>query len=399
MSTYQWGSGLKSKAAGKVSLLASGNDGMVQTALISPMLFSIMVDFAGKDQLYYDWVISITALLMVPGMFLSSYLVRKTNKKHLIIFGTILFAAAGLACSLSSSIEFLLVARGILGFGAGICYPLIPSAIAQLFSGKEKDSMLGWVNACGSAFSFVLSTAAGAIAVFAWKASFLLYLIFVPIIVIQILCLPDFEPEGSPTEDAGITDKSIKVGWKPWFVALSMLVVMAMLTCMLFRLSPIIEANGFGNSAASGFGSSLMTAASFLAALFFGFYFNRLKRFSPVASFVIAGISMTCFASASSLPVIYAGCVFYGLALGSLGPFFMSMMSRVAPMAKMTFCMTLTCVCQIGAQVVTPYYMAAIAIINNSDAFLCGFTAVILFLIAAGVLIWGIVQRKVPFDD
>ena len=372
---------------------------MVQTALISPMLFSIMVDFAGKDQLYYDWVISITALLMVPGMFLSSYLVRKMNKKHLIIFGTILFAVAGLACSLSPSIEFLLVARGILGFGAGICYPLIPSAIAQLFNGEEKDKMLGWVNACGSALSFILSTAAGAIAVFAWKASFLLYLIFIPITIIQFFCLPNFEPEGKPTKDVSTIEKTEKVGWKPWFVALSMLVIMAMLTCMLFRLSPIIEANGFGSSAASGFGSSLMTAASFLAALFFGFYFNRLKRLSPVMSFIVAGLSMACFAAASSLMIIYAGCIFYGLALGSLGPFFMSMMSRVAPMTKMTFCMTLTCVCQIGAQVITPYYMAAIAAINSSDTFLCGFTAAALFVIAIGVLIWGISQRKIPFGD
>lgn len=395
----QWGSGRESKIAAKVSLLASGNDGMVQTALISPMVASIMLEFPGKEQLWYDQVISITALMMVPAMFLSSFLARRYNKKWIIILGTMMFAIAGLACSLAPSLEYLVVVRGILGFGAGLCFPLIPSAVAQLFDDYEKNQMLGWINATGSVFSFVLSTAAGFIATFYWKSSFYLYLIFIPILIIQFICLPNFEPEAAPEKEDGDQKATEAFGWKPWFVALGMLVVMGMMTLIMYRLSPIIELNGLGTSADSGLGTSVMTATSFLAALLFGTYFARLKKFSPVVSLALAGSSFLLYGFASSLPVIYVASAMYGLALGSLNPFFMSMMSRVAPASKMTFAMTLTCVCQIGAQVVTPYYMAAVTAIGfTSDFSLCLCTAGLLFAIMVGVLVWAVASRRKEVD-
>ena len=393
--SHIWGAGLKSKAAAKVSLLASGNDGMVQTALITPMVASIMLDFPGKPDLYYNQVISITALMMVPAMFLSSWLARKVNKKWIIIVGTVMFALAGLACAFSPSLEYLIAMRAVLGFGAGLCYPLIPSSIAQLFNDREQNTMLGWVNACGSVFSFVLSTAAGFIATFFWQGAFYLYLIFVPIVIIQILCLPDFEPEAAPKQENGEAAKE-PLGWKPWFVAAGMLVTMGILTLVLYRLSPIIEFNGLGTAAQSGMATSICTATSFCAGLLFGFYFNRLQRFSPVCSYLIAAVSFLLFGLASSMVLIFAAAVLYGLALGSLGPFFMSTMSRVAPMSKMTFAMTLTCVCQIGAQVVTPYYMALVGMFVEGDAALCFVSAAILFVIAIGLLIWAIKNRNTP---
>lgn len=391
--TVKWGTGFRSKTAGKLVLLLSGDDGMVQTALLTPMLASIMVEFPGHDTLQYDQMVSVTAVMMCLTMFLSSFLAKRINRKWLIIFGTACFALAGLSCSLAASLEFLTAARAVLGFGAGMALPLVPSAIAQLFAEKEKNQMLGWLNATGSVLSFTLSTLAGFIAVINWRSAFYLYLIFIPVIILQVLCLPNFKPEGQASTSSEPKEKT-PLGVKPWLVAGSMLIVMALITVILYKLSPIIEFRGMGDASISGLSTSVLTASSFVAAVFFGNYFTKLKDFSPAASLLIGGLAFAFLGLASNIGMIFAGCVCCGIALGSLNPYFMSAMSDVAPANKMSFAMTLICVCQIGAQIVTPYYIAALSIIGIvDDQATCVVTAVILAAIAIAYLIRAIRKR------
>lgn len=390
----RWGKGRSSKMAAKVALLASGNDGMMQTALMTPMFASVILAFPGNDQFIYDQVISVTALFMVPAMLLSSWLARHFNKKWLIVIGTTVFMVAGLAAAFSPSLVFLIVVRALLGIGAGLAFPLIPSSIAYLFSDHEKNQMLGWMNATGSALSFILSAAAGLIATVYWRGSFYLYLIFIPVIILQIVCLPDFKPEKREADEV-VGAREQPFGWKPWLVALSMLVTMGIMTLVLYRLSPIIEFNGLGSSADSGLSTSIMTICSFFSALLFGSYFSKLGRFTPAISLMMGGFAFILLALAPSIIVIHVGVALYGLALGSLNPFFMSAMSSVTPASKLTFGMTLVCICQIGAQVITPYYMALVAGVGiEGDFGLCICTATILFVGMVGVTVWAAVSRK-----
>ena len=155
----QWGRGRKSKTGAKAALLLSGDDGMVQTALISPLLASIAVAYPDATELMLDQAMSVTAMTMLPAMLCSSVLARYFNKKHLIMFGTLLFMLAGLSAMVAPNMAVLVATRAVLGVGAGIAFPLVPSSIAYLFGEHEKNQMLGWMNACGSFLSFTLSMA------------------------------------------------------------------------------------------------------------------------------------------------------------------------------------------------------------------------------------------------
>ena len=191
----QWGKGRTSKAGAKVALLLSGDDGMVQTALISPLLASIALAYPDATELMLDQAMSITAMTMVPAMLATSLLARHFNKKHVIMFGTALFMLAGVSAMFAPSMTVLVATRAVLGIGAGLAFPLVPSSIAYLFGEHEKNQMLGWMNACGAFLSFTLSMAAGWVALVDWKMAFLFYLIFLPILVLQGIFLPNFKPE------------------------------------------------------------------------------------------------------------------------------------------------------------------------------------------------------------
>lgn len=382
----QWGVGRKSKTGTKAALLLSGDDGMVQTALISPLIASIAVAYPDASELMLDQAMSVTAMTMIPAMLCSSALARYFNKKHLIMFGTALFMLAGLSAMFAPNMTTLVLTRAILGIGAGMAFPLVPSSIAYLFGEHEKNQMLGWMNACGSLLSFTLSMAAGWVALVNWRIAFLFYLIFVPVLILQGMFLPNFEPERKEALDKGITREPLN--WKMWLVGFGMLAFMVLAMVATFKLSLFIEMSGLGTSADSGTGVSFMTCASFLISLFFAAYLEKLKRFAPVVSLCFAGASFAMLSLAQNVPMVFLGMTLLGFCMGTLNPFFMSTMSVVAPDSRKTLGMTMMCIFQLGGQIITPYYMMFASSIGfGTERFLFAFTAGVFFVAAVVVAI------------
>ena len=397
----QWGKGKKSKAGAKAALLLSGDDGMVQTALISPLLASIAVAYPDATELLLDQAMSVTAMTMLPAMLCSSALARYFNKKRLIMFGTVLFMLAGLSAMFAPNMGILILTRAVLGVGAGIAFPLVPSSIAYLFGEHEKNQMLGWMNACGSFLSFTLSMAAGWVALVDWKMAFLFYLIFVPILVLQGLFLPNFKPEKREASERGLVKEPLN--WKMWFVGISMLLFMVLAMVATFKLSLFVELNGLGTSADSGMGISFMTCASFLISLFFATYLEKLKRFAPALSLCFAAAAFFTLSAAQSVLMVFAGMVLLGFCMGTINPFFMSAMSIVAPDTRKTLGMTMMCIFQLGGQIFTPYYMMLVGSLGFADErALFGFTAAVFLVVAIATAVFAFLvmgkERGVPAE-
>ena len=386
----QWGSGRKSKIGAKLALLFSGDDGMVQTALISPIMASLVIAFPGASELMIDQAMSITALTMIPAMLLTSYLARFFNKKHLIMIGTVIFMVAGVSAMFAPTIEILVLTRAILGLGAGTAFPLVPSSIAYLFKEHEKNQMLGWMNACGAFLSFTLSMAAGWVAMLEWRWVFLFYLIFIPILILQAVFLPNFKPEKQEAIEENVDKEPIN--WKMWFVGLCMLCFMILSMVFTFKLSIFLELGGIGTAADSGMGISTMTCFSFLISLVFVHFLEGLKRFAPAVSMCFAGLAFLLVSLAQDLTLVYVGMAFQGLAMGTMNPFFMSIMSKVAPESRKTLGMTMMCIFQLGGQIFTPYYMMGVNALGfATERALFGFTAAIFFVVAIVVAVFAVV--------
>lgn len=384
----QWGSGRRSKWGTKIALLMSGDDGMVQTALIAPLLASIAVAYPNADILLVDHAMSITATCMIPAMLLTSVLARYFNKKHLIMFGTALFMTAGVTAMFAPTIEALIAWRAVLGIGAGLAFPLVPSSIAYLFNQEENNQMLGWMNAVGALLSFTLSMAAGWIALLNWKCAFLFYLIFVPVLIMQGIFLPNFKPERTEAREENI--KSEPLNGKMLLACVCMLLFMILAMVSTFRLSFLVEMNGIGDSSVSGTATSCMTCASFLISCFFVHYLNAVRRFAPCLSIGFVCAAFFVLSNANSVPMVYAGMILQGLSMGTLNPFLMSYMSKVAPDSRKTLGMTLMCICQLAGQIFTPYYIlfvsdlgfATDAQLFSATGFVFGFAVVVLCIFA-----------------
>ena len=78
--------------------------------------------------------------------------------------------------------------------------------------------------------------------------------------------------------------------------------------------------------------------------------------------------------------------------MGTMNPFFMSIMSKVAPDSRKTLGMTMMCIFQLGGQIITPYYMIGVAALGfATERALFGFTAAIFFIVAIVVAVFAVV--------
>ncbi|NTU89658.1 MAG: MFS transporter [Actinobacteria bacterium] len=398
----EWGKGFASKTAAKVALLLSGDDGMVQTALIAPLIMSIAMAYPDASEWLLGQLMAITATMMLPSILISSKLAQYFDKKKILMIGTVLFMCAGLAGMLAPTLGVLVFTRAVLGVGAGLAFPLVPSTISYLFREREKNQMLGWMNSTGALLSFTLSIAAGYIALVYWKNAFLFYLIFVPILFIQWKCLPNFKPEkleaaekAERAEQVEGTAAKEPLGWRVWTIGICMVCFMVIAMVATFKISLFIEGSGLGTSASSGMGISAMTCASLFISLVFERYLRVLKRYAPIVSLLFLGVAFLLLSVAQHFLVAVAAMAVLGLCMGTMNPYLFSAMSRFAPATRLTLGMSLMCLFQLAGQIFTPYYMMAVSALGfATERQLFMFTAV--FVMVAMVVLLAIMVVKKP---
>jgi len=372
----------------KATLLFSSVDGMVASALMVPIIGNVAMSFPGESPVLLNQLVSLPSLLMIPAILITGYVSRYISKKYLLMFGSIIFIAAGFGSMYSPTLQVLVIFRAIEGVGMGIVYPLAPSIIAHLFYGEERAKMFGWSNAVGGVFSFVLGIAAGAAALTNWRNAFYYYLIFVIVVIMQALLLPAFPPERKDKEIAqsayGTADKP-KYNYAFCLAVGAMFMFMAIGIILIYNISIFILNEGIGNSAQVGLGTSLNTAASFFLCIFFGYILKSLKRYTSVLSLIFLALCYFTLASAHSIGWYYLGMSFMGCSFGLMFPYLNWRTAAVAPKAVKTVAISWLSMAIYSGQWASGYISVWITnIVGGTTRKL--FTAVSVILIASAVI-------------
>jgi EmrB/QacA subfamily drug resistance transporter len=99
-----------------------------------------------------QWVITAYAITFGGFLLLGGRAADLLGRRRVFMVGLAIFTCASLACGLASSEAFLIVARGIQGFGAAIVSPAALSIVSTTFEeGAERNKALGiWGAVAGS---------------------------------------------------------------------------------------------------------------------------------------------------------------------------------------------------------------------------------------------------------
>ena len=172
--------------------------GALDIAIVAPALPSIQLYFGVGDRIL-AWTFTIYVLFNLIGTPLMAKLSDKYGRRNIYILDVILFALGSLVVSLSpqNGFAFLLIGRGMQGFGAGGIFPVASAVIGDTFPPEKRGRALGLIGAVFG-LAFIVGPILGGVilSVTTWQW---LFIINLPIALVVILMgwqlLPTKQPE------------------------------------------------------------------------------------------------------------------------------------------------------------------------------------------------------------
>jgi EmrB/QacA subfamily drug resistance transporter len=324
-------------------------------AVLAVSYFMTIVDLAivnvalptiGRDLHFSEtnlqWVVTAYALTFGGFLLLGGRAADLLGRRRIMMVGLAIFTAASLACALATTDWFLIVMRGVQGFGAAIVLPAALSIVMNMFpEGAERNKALGaWgaVAASGGTAGLILG---GLLTRYlGWEYIFFLN---VPIGLAALLLAPRIVPEsrletarrrydpfGAVTVTAGLLvlvyalSQAPQYGWGSTrtilllalaavlvlgFLAIETRVEEPLLPLRIFRLPTVAGANAVG----------LLLGGSFFAYIFVGtLYMQQVLGYSAlqtglawlaasVTSVALAGLSQALVTRVSAKLVMAVG--------------------------------------------------------------------------------------------
>jgi EmrB/QacA subfamily drug resistance transporter len=187
-----------------------------------------------------QWVINayllpLSALLLLGGAAGDRY-----GRVRLLVGGTVLFAAASLACAIAPSLTVLLAARGVQGLGAAILMPNSLAILGANYSGEARGRAIGIWASVSAMMSAVGPVVGGwLIDIVSWRAIFLINLpLAAGAVLLALRYVRDSRDRDRPALDGpggllatvalgaltwGLTIGSGHTGWTGWAIGCAVL--------------------------------------------------------------------------------------------------------------------------------------------------------------------------------
>ncbi len=305
-----------------------------QTNVIAiPVIADIIGTFAplGYDPTTVLWYITICNVGCVFGPIIYSAIANKVPTKLVIIVSAAIVVVFGSAPALlGTNLEIMLLTRFILGFGVGIIFSASPVLINANMDEKTGAKWMGFVQVFASIGMVLYQTATGFIGVIDWHLSMYLHAISVVIILVFLFALKSendpgsknfVAPEGAVDAQSAIKEGAAKLSFGERFpmqvVIYWIFIFISVSGIFLFQsnLSVIVATPDIGgNSADAGLMLSVHTVVGLVAALVFGWVFNKIREWVMVLGAVIAAISLACCYLATDQVLLYVGSGLLGIA-------------------------------------------------------------------------------------
>jgi EmrB/QacA subfamily drug resistance transporter len=205
-------------------------DSSVTNVALPAIGHSLSANGADLQWVVNAYLLPLSALLLLGGAAGDRY-----GRVVLLVGGTLLFAAASLACALAPNLAVLLASRAVQGLGAAILMPNSLAILGASFSGEARGRAIGIWASVGAIMSAAGPALGGwLIDVVGWRAIFLINLPLAAGAVILALCfVRDSRDRDRPALDVpggllataalgaltwGLTIGSGQTGWNGWAI-------------------------------------------------------------------------------------------------------------------------------------------------------------------------------------
>ncbi|MFV0436432.1 MAG: MFS transporter [Desulfopila sp.] len=302
-------------------------------AAVAPAVAEIIASFPDASALLGRMVLTTPSLTIIPVALLTGIASRRVARKRLVYLGILFYVVGGAGGGLAQSIPFLLAMRAVLGIGVGILMPLSTGIIADLWSGHEKTRTMGQASAASNLGGIIATLSSGLLAAISWRASFLIYLLGVPVWLLVLLYMPNQQvkpaAERQPRQGTGLLGFYILWG-------IGMFLLMAAFYTIPVNIALYIQQHGLGDSRMAGLAMAVMTVSSFLTGLVFGRLSKTVNSWLPGLGLATFSLSFYGLATLPTLFPVLLCLALNGFGFGLLVPLIMNGVTRKAQQSSGT---------------------------------------------------------------
>ncbi|MEU3692453.1 MFS transporter [Streptomyces narbonensis] len=301
-------------------------------AVISPVLEIIRGDLelsaTAAGLILTTHGLSIALASPVVGWMIDRWGVRTP-----LVWGLLLYGIAGGAGAFTSSYAALIATRVAFGAGAAAVFAGTTVALLSLYTGEQRDRVMGWRSTAISLGGVTWPLLAGAIGGFSWHAPFAIYFVGIPLGLAALVMLP--AAQGTGDRSGAPKERILPVlGRRPALLgyyalfAVSSVLLYGLAVFLPIRLGEIGVEQPF---LVAAIGATVSVAMSVI-----GFAYAKLRAsmgYAPLlrltaASWVLAFASLGL---TGNVPMIVVGSALFGLGMGILMPAVTVLIGDTAP--------------------------------------------------------------------
>ena len=286
---------------------------------VSPVISSISAAYPDVSETAIKMLTTIPSLMMVVMSLVSGGLTSRYPIKKIVVFASVFSLIGGLMPVFLDGITVLVVSRVIFGIGHGLIFPMAAAIVNQLFTGKQRDRLMGIRAGVGALIGAAYSSIAGMVGMINWRYAFACTAVVIPIALLIAWKCPENELSKSPSKGSEKV-KEKKLTTLTYVIYAGLFIFNMLMVTFVTNLSLVISRDNIGTVAQAGTVSSVYTVSAFVAGVIFSSVKSKAKRYTTPLAFGLVGIGLAILYFSHSLPLFYVGAVFYGLGFGFYNP-------------------------------------------------------------------------------
>lgn len=255
----------------KLVLLLASSLTVMAGAIITPGLPDIGRYFYSYPDVWVKLIITLPALFIALFSPFMGWLADRFGRLPVLLTSLCIYAVGGAAGALAESMAFMLLTRALLGVGVAGIMGIATTLIGDYFSGQERQSFMGIQGSFMALGGVVFINLGGLLALWSWRANFLVYLFSLLVFVLAwwVLKEPQLTRKNKTSVQlSGFPLSSVLPIYALGFIAMA-------LFYLLPAQMPFLLVERFQvNSLQTGW----VIATSTLAGALAGFLFGRIKN-------------------------------------------------------------------------------------------------------------------------
>ena len=313
-----------------------------QISSVLPLMYS---SFPQVSRAAVETLSTIPNIGIVVGLIISPFLIKLIGTKPTVITGLAIALLAGTYPMYAASYTPILISRFLLGAGIGLFNSLAVSLLSKFYQGNELSTMLGFQNSMGSVGAAVFSFCVGLLAVLGWHATFAIYLVALPVMLLFgfVVSLPNEKSNETGTENSPVKEEN-KINGSVVEISLIMFFMYVFFMPMTFKLPQLATTQKIANVSQIAFVSSVATLVGIPVGMCYGYLKKKLQDLILPIGLLLQVVGLLALAYASNLPVLVIAVIVLGTGFGLSVPYIFNWLDEAAPRNSVNFATTITLV-------------------------------------------------------